>query len=208
MTTITKERLEQLASGTAWVCVQDDEATELARIALASLEEEPVAYIIQDKYERDRGTDGHLSRSHASKYVSPEDINEHEIICTALFKAPPLAYSVPDEWTFQNTQRYREDTGRQDAWSAMWGWNACRAAMQGKAESQDRLAFDNQVLSDLYHAQEKRLFKIAQRIKGPAFDKYAYSPSQAIDVLEAAIFGDSKVDHASMIAAAPQQEVK
>jgi len=84
----------------------------------------------------------------------------------------------------------------------------CRAAMQGKAVSQDKLAFDNQVLSDLYHAQEKRLFKIAQRIKGPAFDKYAYSPSQAIDVLEAAIFGDSEVDRASMIAAAPQQEVQ
>nr|DAH60012.1 MAG TPA: Protein of unknown function (DUF551) [Caudoviricetes sp.] len=116
--------------------VNEDAARALAamKLALASLEAEPVAYIIQDKYERERGTDGHLSRSHASKYVSPEDINEHEIICTALFKAPPLAHSVPDEWTFQNTQRYREDTGRQDAWSAMWGWNACRAAMLQGAE--------------------------------------------------------------------------
>ncbi|EPK8041345.1 hypothetical protein Q7485_23360 [Enterobacter cloacae] len=49
-----------------------------------------------------------------------------------------------------------------------------------------------QHLSELYHAQEKRLFKIAQRIKGPSFDKYAYSPSQAMDVLESAIFGESK----------------
>lgn len=48
-----------------------------------------------------------------------------------------------------------------------------------------------QQLSELYHAQEKRIFKIAQRIKGPSFDKYAYSPSQAIDVLEVAIFGES-----------------
>lgn len=47
-------------------------------------------------------------------------------------------------------------------------------------------------LSDLYHAQEKRLFKLAQRIKGLSFDKYAYSPSQAIDALEAAIFGDKE----------------
>ncbi|WP_313396642.1 hypothetical protein [Atlantibacter hermannii] len=47
-------------------------------------------------------------------------------------------------------------------------------------------------LSDLYHAQEKRLFKLAQRIKGLSFDKYAYSPSQAIDVLEYAIFGDKE----------------
>ncbi|EHJ1672685.1 DUF550 domain-containing protein [Salmonella enterica] len=49
-----------------------------------------------------------------------------------------------------------------------------------------------QRLSELYHAQEKRLFKIAQRIKGPTFDKYAYSPSQAIDVLESAIFGENE----------------
>lgn len=49
-----------------------------------------------------------------------------------------------------------------------------------------------QHLSELYHAQEKRLLKLAQRIKGPSFDKYAYSPSQAIDVLESAIFGERK----------------
>lgn len=49
-----------------------------------------------------------------------------------------------------------------------------------------------QHLSELYHAQEKRLFKLAQRINGPSFDKYAYSPSQAIDVLESAIFGERK----------------
>ncbi|EPN1614165.1 DUF551 domain-containing protein [Cronobacter turicensis] len=46
-------------------------------------------------------------------------------------------------------------------------------------------------LGDLYHAQEKRLFKLAQRIKGPVFDKYSHSTSQAIDVLEVAIFGEN-----------------
>lgn len=51
-----------------------------------------------------------------------------------------------------------------------------------------------QHLSELYHAQEKRLFKLAQRIKGPAFDKYAHSPSQAIDVLESALFGENDED--------------
>ncbi|EOB2009547.1 hypothetical protein ACSQG1_002597 [Salmonella enterica subsp. enterica serovar Cerro] len=48
----------------------------------------------------------------------------------------------------------------------------------------------HQNLSEIYHAQEKRLFKLAQRIKGSSFDKYAHSPSQAIDVLESAIFGE------------------
>ena len=61
-----------------------------------------------------------------------------------------------------------------------------------------------QQLSELYHAQEKRLFKIAQRIKGPAFDKYSHSPSQAIDVLEVAIFGDDEFCRAAMLNAQPQ----
>lgn len=56
-----------------------------------------------------------------------------------------------------------------------------------------------QRLSDLYHAQEKRLFKIAQRIKGPTFDKYSHSPSQAIDVLEATIFGEDGTCRAAML---------
>lgn len=60
-----------------------------------------------------------------------------------------------------------------------------------------------QQLSDLYHAQEKRLFKIAQRIKGPAFDKYSHSPSQAIDVLEAAIFGENEACSAAMLQSQP-----
>lgn len=58
---------------------------------------------------------------------------------------------------------------------------------------------DYQRLRELYHAQEKRLFKIAQRIKGPAFDKYSHSPSQAIDVLEGAIFGEDEACRAAMI---------
>jgi hypothetical protein len=60
-------------------------------------------------------------------------------------------------------------------------------------------AVNYQQLSELYHAQEKRLFKLAQRIKGQAFDKYAYSPSQAIDVLESAVFGESEdLSHAAI----------
>ena len=58
-------------------------------------------------------------------------------------------------------------------------------------------------VQELYHTQEKRLFKIAQRIKGTAFDKYSHSPSQAIDVLEVAIFGEDESCRAAMLAAAP-----
>jgi len=67
-----------------------------------------------------------------------------------------------------------------------------------------------QQLSELYHSQEKRLFKLAQRIKGPSFDKYAYSPSQAIDVLATAIFGEKEDNgsacRATMLQGADQQQ--
>ncbi|EOC1146957.1 DUF551 domain-containing protein [Cronobacter sakazakii] len=69
-------------------------------------------------------------------------------------------------------------------------------ALRKEREKVEPVAPDDkyQHLSELYHGQEKRLFKIAQRIKGPSFDKYAYSSSQAIDVLEAAIFVENNKD--------------
>ncbi|CVB02974.1 Uncharacterised protein [Serratia marcescens] len=45
-------------------------------------------------------------------------------------------------------------------------------------------------VQELYHRQEKRLFALAQRIKGASFDKYSHTTAQAIDVLEREIFGD------------------
>lgn len=113
------------------------EVHKLARIALASLEAEPVAWIVHARTGDQVTTDG--------AYVANAEgiLGLHS---TPLYTAPPAPVSVPDE-------RYQH-------------------------------------LSELYHAQEKRLFKLAQRIKGASFDKYAYSPSQAIDVLESAIFGE------------------
>ena len=43
---IPKERLESLASGNAFTCVQDDEATAMARALLAAYEQEPAAWQI------------------------------------------------------------------------------------------------------------------------------------------------------------------
>lgn len=50
---------------------------------------------------------------------------------------------------------------------------------------------DYRNLKEIYHAQEKRLFKLAQSIKGQAFDKYSHTTSQAIDVLESALTAES-----------------
>ena len=75
-----------------------------------------------------------------------------------------------------------------------------RAELENYRNAQPDMNYQH--LSELYHAQEKRLFKLAQRIKGPAFDKYAHSPSQAIDALESAAFGENgDVSHAAMLQA-------
>lgn len=99
---LNRERLEKIKS---WretygagsnVMLPAEEAEELAHMALAAMNGEPFAYIIQDKYERERGVEGHLSRSHVSKYVSQEDINEHEITCTPLYRHAQLAPEYPE----------------------------------------------------------------------------------------------------------------
>ncbi|EPB5866410.1 hypothetical protein ACYKVK_004417 [Enterobacter hormaechei] len=141
MSTITKEQAQSVSDLKAGYTLGHADVTilnELARIALASLEAEPVCVIDQSNLD--------YLNSGSDADVWPA--SRKEMGDVLLYRtAPPAPVSVPDE-------RYQQ-------------------------------------LSELYHAQEKRLFKLAQRIKGPSFDKYAHSPSQAIDVLESAIFGES-----------------
>lgn len=96
------------------------EQMELARIALASLEAEPVAYIIQDSDARSRGEKGIL-RYFAN--ISDEDINEYEITVTPLYAAPPETVSVPDAMEMDDDFDSAFEHGK------AVGWNAYRAAM-------------------------------------------------------------------------------
>ncbi|EPC6068886.1 DUF551 domain-containing protein [Enterobacter hormaechei] len=125
MSTITKERVANLlqfnsegsdchANAEQW------EVHELARIALASLEAEPVAYIIQDSDARGRGEKGIL-RYFAN--MSDEDINEYEITVTPLYTAPPAPVSVPDAMEMDDDFDSAFEHGK------AVGWNAYRAAM-------------------------------------------------------------------------------
>ncbi|MED5703720.1 hypothetical protein [Enterobacter hormaechei] len=97
MSTITKQAVQAVADLKAGYTLGHADVAilnELARIALASLEAEPVAYIIQDSDARGRGEKGIL-RYFAN--ISDEDINEYEITVTPLYTAPPAPVSVPDE---------------------------------------------------------------------------------------------------------------
>lgn len=112
--------------------------------------------------------------------------------------------AIPKETAEVICQNITAATGCKVDWHYFGGRvhiKALRAASQPAPVVPDE---SYQQLSELYHAQEKRLFKIAQRIKGPTFDKYSHSPSQAIDVLEAVIFGEDDACRAAMLATVPQ----
>lgn len=128
MSTITREWLQQAINDYESVRdelpfgLDDYQGNILAalRIALASLEAKPVAYIIQDSDARSRGEKGIL-RYFAN--ISDEDINEYEITVTPLYAAPPERVSVPDAMEMDDDFDSAFEHGK------AVGWNAYRAAM-------------------------------------------------------------------------------
>lgn len=143
--TITRERLEKIASGNAWVCVQDDEAAELARMALAALDSEPVGkpfmYGIADP-------DGN---AYIDEFCVSEDLGLVEDAVTELnydreegdelcYSAVPLYLHaqpvpvVPDEMYWQDAPV--DGSTRAAAYAT--GWNACRAAMLAAAQQEGK----------------------------------------------------------------------
>jgi hypothetical protein len=141
MSTITKEQAQSVSDLKAGYTLGHADVAilnELARIALASLEAEAVAYIIQDKADRKEGNRGQLSFKSVEQYHE-KDINEHELTATPLYTAPPATVSVPDEIepTVEAIKRVLP-TSNPDEYAACIGadmWNACRDAMlQGANE--------------------------------------------------------------------------
>ncbi|EAB7564279.1 hypothetical protein BXE05_08520 [Salmonella enterica subsp. enterica] len=127
MTTITKEEIkafiEQIESDLANGWEAQIFELKLARIALASLEAEPIgAFHIAD--QQVGGTSDYIKDGEW-----PIDNGVIEV-----YAAPP-APVVPDEWTIHDAVKFCRETGRQDAGSAMEAWNACRAAMLNGGKS-------------------------------------------------------------------------
>ncbi|HGL5993019.1 TPA: hypothetical protein ACKFLM_005433 [Klebsiella oxytoca] len=127
--------------------------------------------------------------------MSPQDVIALTECCLAAMDSEPVVFT--DERNLHHIAMGRET-------SLIWGKQNSEAGdVPLYRHAQQPVVPDEsyQQLSELYHAQEKRLFKIAQRIKGPAFDKYSHLSSQAIDVLEAAIFGEDDTCRAAMLQA-------
>ncbi|EFB2194498.1 DUF551 domain-containing protein [Escherichia coli] len=120
MTTITKERLltikqwrETYGPGSN-VVLPAEEAEELARIALASLEADPVAYIFKHPA-------GKLF------WALTDESNKEQPDVIPVYATPPVPV-VPEEKPMPNPLKmYAVDAVA--AIAEVRGWNACRAAM-------------------------------------------------------------------------------
>ncbi|HGP4137747.1 TPA: hypothetical protein ACLLGK_001304 [Enterobacter roggenkampii] len=142
MSTITKERLEQLANFRGAPVTRQEEQ-ELARIALLSLEAEPVAYMYKDNLHADARFSLHTRFGNWSK----EDINEYEITEIPLYSAPPAPTSVPECFKRLLHHAYGMTMGHDWNKGTMAGHHLdklcqavedCRAAMLQGAEQQNR----------------------------------------------------------------------
>ncbi|MCH0581355.1 DUF551 domain-containing protein [Escherichia coli] len=130
MTTITKERLltikqwrETYGPGSN-VVLPAEEAEELARIALAALEVEPIGF-------RCRRNDNLGDWSYVY-HREPDDFERKHLVIEGIYAAPP-APVVPEEKPMPNPlSMYAVDAVA--AIAEVRGWNACRAAMLHGAE--------------------------------------------------------------------------
>ncbi|HBB1420947.1 TPA: hypothetical protein J0570_004979 [Escherichia coli] len=130
MTTITKERLltikqwrETYGPGSN-VVLPAEEAEELARIALAALEVEPIGF-------RCRRNDNLGDWSYVY-HREPDDFERKHLVIEGIYAAPPVPV-VPEEKPMPNPlSMYAVDAVA--AIAEVRGWNACRAAMLHSAE--------------------------------------------------------------------------
>ncbi|MEO3322010.1 DUF551 domain-containing protein [Enterobacter cloacae] len=96
MSNIDKQAVQEVADLKAGYTIGNADVAilnELARIALASLEAEAVAYMYKDNLHADARFSLHTRFGNWSQ----EDINEYEITEIPLYTAPPAPVSVPDE---------------------------------------------------------------------------------------------------------------
>ncbi|STV63512.1 Eaa1 [Klebsiella pneumoniae subsp. rhinoscleromatis] len=120
--TITRERAQQIFLGNGPEPSASEER-ELARMALAAMDSEPVAVIDQANLD--------YLLSGADADVWPPE--REEIGDVLLYRHAQPVPVVPEEWTIADAVKFCKETGRQDAGAAMDAWNACRAAMLAAA---------------------------------------------------------------------------
>ncbi|MDI4255382.1 hypothetical protein E7V23_19675 [Escherichia coli] len=118
MSTITKERIELFIKSPLENGLTRGEQMELARIALASLEAEPLCYLTWHQ--------GFRAPDDCEEYVveaKPGDKSCDGTPAFPVYTAPPAPVSVPDAMEMDDDFDSAFEHGK------AVGWNACRAAM-------------------------------------------------------------------------------
>lgn len=185
MTTITREQQKQILIDTANHVISRDNTSpysenlrELARIALASLEAEPVAWECGENII----------------LFNPDTVEAYakraEISPKPLFAAPPVP-AVPDAISTRQAISKMEECEPCDSINVAYkyGWNACRAAMlQGSqpVSNRDELQVIGWLRSD-YNSDDKRDHN------APLFMLDSNDPSEAWGVKYIPLSGNSPV---------------
>lgn len=135
MSTITKERVAEIihASGlepcdyeAVFDSIKTGEIVSIARIALASLEADAVAWM----WERDGNRDVDMDNPNEGvNRIGAKKAMDAGWKCSPLYSAPPAQVSVPDEVTTEDCPAFvkYDVTDVDEAWAR--GYNACRDAM-------------------------------------------------------------------------------
>ncbi|WP_276855016.1 hypothetical protein [Enterobacter oligotrophicus] len=215
MSTITRERLEEIAEDGF---LKHGESKELARIALASLEAEPVALTVQCWSCRDEIEVSAIGDcdGYCPKCNSPIDLDEEP------YTAQPAAVSVADFDTlhllFEASERESDhgfnlhkygigyaDEATQARWEA---WVACRAAMLQGADGSSPVVPDSSEDTKRLNwldAQNKRLNEYYGTSYGWKFDANFQRNAMMLNDSNYPVMNVRQaIDEA--IAAAPQQE--
>lgn len=162
---------------------------ELARIALASLEAEPVAYMYKDNLHADARFSLHTRFGNWSQ----EDINEYEITEIPLYTAPPApANAEPVAWLWSHRKHPSEVTlvrpeDDDKAEGAHWSGWSCQALYAAPPAT---VSVPDDVSGPLAHAY-KELTPTFMRNHIDVFERYGIYPdgSAGIQAMRIALDG-------------------
>lgn len=200
MTTLTRERLEQLANFRGAPVTRMEEQ-ELARIALAVMQQDPVAVVEQSDFITAAQIIGNEPRR-----IAVRALYEGALVVGDQLYAAPLAPVVPEVKC--------DDDGNTTS-KFDHGWNTCRAAMlQGKTEHvSNRDELNSPVVQDGWvmvpvEPTEHMVVEGFESEPDEFFsDEKEWEAYDAMSGCQQAAHR-AKLCWAAMIAAAPQQEVK
>ena len=191
MSTITKEQAQSVSDLKAGYTLGHADVAilnELARIALASLEAEPVAWLLSGG-----GAKNNVSFDSGNAYVDP--LRE----VTPLYIAPPAPVSVPAAMEMDDDFDSAFEHGK------AVGWNAYRAAMLQSFGNSEQL--NSPVIPDGWVACSQRLPETDGNYWGWWSESTRQGPVWFIKSELQAQFQSGEITHWMPLPAAPQQEV-